>query len=97
VNNMIYDDSLTGDKKIVQPEDIVQPEKKPLQYYDKKTKTTLKGFSQIDLERLYMEVRWVKFIIGILGTCALLYVIWLTWYVIHFSVLNNVVSVLGKC
>ena len=60
--------------------------------YKQENGTVLKGFSQVDLDKLYREVREVKIVFGCICLIFLLYIFYMTWYVIHNNVLNNIVA-----
>lgn len=69
----------------------------------------LKGFSQIDLDELNKkitendvlmkkqteEIRRQRIQNGILIGIAVVYVLWLTWYVMHYGVVNNILAHCG--
>ena len=74
-----------------------QQQPRPLEYYDKENNVTLKGFSQVDLDLLHKAVRRLTIIVSILGTLATLYILWLTYYIIHNGVLNNIVHAITVC
>ena len=59
---------------------------------DKETGEKLYGYSQISLEKNNTLLQRLITIIVVFGTLGLTYILWLTWYVIHFSVINNIVS-----
>lgn len=49
---------------------------------------------------LDFNTRWVKRLvisITVLGSLALLYLFYMTYYLIHNSVVNNALNVLGRC
>ncbi len=62
--------------------------------YKQEDGTVLKGFSQVDLDLLHQSIKRLILIVGILGGAGLLYILWLTYYVITNGVINNIV---GAC
>lgn len=80
-----------------------------LEYYDKESDKTLKGFSQVDLEQLNRNIvknnilvarnnneivknRKLLWFLFFTGTFFVVYLLWLTWYIIHNNVINNIIG-----
>lgn len=62
-------------------------EKKDLVYIDDKG-NKLFGYSQVSLDK---NTFWTR-IVAIVLAGILIYILWITWYVIHNNVVNNVVA-----
>lgn len=69
-------------------EEKIQPKQsKELTYKDEQGQK-LYGFSQLSLDK---NTLWLKLLVLVIF-CLLLYILWLTYYVISNNVINNVVA-----
>jgi len=78
--------------------------KNDLTYTDKETGQKLYGYSLHDLESLNKNIqdynlqiagmKKVTILLAVILILFLMYILWLTYYVIHFNVVNNIV---GAC
>lgn len=58
------------------------------------------GFSVDDMKEYNLKLErntfWIKMLV-ILGYIAFVYVLVMSWYVIHYNVLGNTLNIISKC
>ena len=62
------------------------------EYVDEKG-DTLYGYSQVSLDN---NTFWTKAVVVVLSL-ILVYIVWITYYVISRNVINNIVATCGRC
>jgi hypothetical protein len=50
------------------------------------------GVPLSDIQEYNLRLKWITLTLGSIGSAFFLYLIWVTWYIIHNHVLNNIVQ-----